>query len=78
MATARPLQKINIEITKGDHAVIGPNGVGKTTLIKPLLINKEKLGGSVTFGANLQIGYYDQKQAEFKSNKTILNYGTNI
>lgn len=28
----------------------------------------------MTFGANLQIGYYDQKQAEFKSNKTILNY----
>lgn len=37
-------KEINIEITKGDHiAVIGPNGVGKTTLIKPLLINKKSL-----------------------------------
>ena len=68
-------KEINIEITKGDHiAVIGPNGVGKTTLIKTIAHKQEKLGGSVTFGANLQIGYYDQKQAEFKSNKTILNY----
>ncbi|OHS15511.1 ABC transporter ATP-binding protein [Staphylococcus sp. HMSC74F12] len=68
-------KEINIEITKGDHiAVIGPNGVGKTTLIKTIANKQEKLGGSVTFGANLQIGYYDQKQAEFKSNKTILNY----
>ena len=68
-------KEINIEITKGDHiAVIGPNGVGKTTLIKTIANKQEKLGGSVTFGATLQIGYYDQKQAEFKSNKTILNY----
>jgi ATP-binding cassette subfamily F protein 3 len=31
----------------------------------------DQLGGEVTTGANLKIGYYDQKQAEFKSNKTI-------
>ena len=66
---------INIEVTKGDHiAIIGPNGVGKTTLIKTIANHQAKLGGEVVFGANLQIGYYDQKQAEFKSNKTILDY----
>ncbi|PNZ27470.1 ABC transporter ATP-binding protein [Staphylococcus petrasii] len=66
---------INIEVTKGDHiAIIGPNGVGKTTLIKTIANRQAKLGGEVVFGANLQIGYYDQKQAEFKSNKTILDY----
>ena len=72
---------INLEIFKGDHiasgdvvAVVGKNGVGKTTLIKTIAEKKHKLGGQIIFGANLQIGYYDQKQAEFKSNKTILDY----
>ena len=66
---------INLEVFKGDHiAIIGPNGVGKTTLIKTIAEKQHKLGGQIIFGANLQIGYYDQKQAEFKSNKTILDY----
>ena len=61
---------INLEIFKGDHiAIIGP-----TTLIKTIAEKQHKLGGQIIFGANLQIGYYDQKQAEFKSNKTILDY----
>lgn len=71
-----PITKgINIEVTKGDHiAIIGPNGIGKSTLIKTIASLHDQLGGEVTTGANLKIGYYDQKQAEFKSNKTILDY----
>lgn len=66
---------INIEVSKGDHiAIIGPNGVGKTTLIKTISRRQNQLEGEITYGANLQIGYYDQKQAEFKSNKTIIDY----
>ncbi|WP_145464683.1 ribosomal protection-like ABC-F family protein [Staphylococcus haemolyticus] len=66
---------INIEVSKGDYiAIIGPNGVGKTTLIKTIAQRQNQLEGEITFGANLQIGYYDQKQAEFKSNKTIIDY----
>lgn len=66
---------INIEVSKGDHiAIIGPNGVGKTALIKTIAQRQNQLEGEITFGANLQIGYYDQKQAEFKSNKTIIDY----
>ncbi|MFL1421816.1 ABC transporter ATP-binding protein [Staphylococcus ureilyticus] len=66
---------INIEVTKGDHiAIIGPNGIGKSTLIKTIAGIQPKLNGEITTGANLKIGYYDQKQAEFKSNKTILDY----
>ncbi|WP_270892613.1 ABC-F family ATP-binding cassette domain-containing protein [Staphylococcus saprophyticus] len=68
-------KRINIEVTKGDHiAIIGPNGIGKSTLIKTIAGLHDQLGGEVTTGANLKIGYYDQKQAEFKSNKTILDY----
>ncbi|MDW3988337.1 ABC-F family ATP-binding cassette domain-containing protein [Staphylococcus saprophyticus] len=71
-----PITKgINIEVTKGDHiAIIGPNGIGKSTLIKTIAGLYDQLGGEVTTGANLKIGYYDQKQAELKSNKTILDY----
>lgn len=71
-----PITKpINIEVTKGDHiAVIGPNGIGKSTLIKTLAGRLDAISGEVIPGANLKIGYYDQKQAEFQSNKTILDY----
>lgn len=68
-------QPITMEVSKGDHiAIIGPNGVGKTTLIKTIANRQSKLAGDITYGANLNMGYYDQKQAEFKSNKTILDY----
>lgn len=72
----QPVTKgINIEVTKGDHiAIIGPNGIGKSTLIKTIAGIRPKLNGEITTGANLKIGYYDQKQAEFKSSKTILDY----
>ncbi|MDO5376460.1 MAG: ABC-F family ATP-binding cassette domain-containing protein [Staphylococcus rostri] len=68
-------QPINIEVTKGDHiAIIGPNGIGKSTLIKTLAGRLPAISGDIVLGANLKIGYYDQKQAEFRSNKTILDY----
>lgn len=71
-----PITKgITFEVTKGDHiAIIGPNGIGKSTLIKTIANIQKALNGTITTGANLKIGYYDQKQAEFKSNKTILDY----
>lgn len=68
-------QPINIEVTKGDHiAIIGPNGIGKSTLIKTLAGRLPAISGDIVPGTNLKIGYYDQKQAEFRSNKTILDY----
>ena len=66
---------ITLEVTKGDHiAVIGPNGIGKSTFIKTIAERLPKISGEISHGANLRVGYYDQKQAEFKSNKTILDY----
>lgn len=72
----QPITKpIDLEVTKGDHiAIIGPNGIGKSTLIKTIAERQPALGGKITTGANLKIGYYDQKQAEFKSTATILDY----
>ncbi|MBF7016627.1 ABC-F family ATP-binding cassette domain-containing protein [Staphylococcus durrellii] len=68
-------EPISLEVTKGDHiAIIGPNGIGKSTLIKTIAEKQHALAGEITTGANLKIGYYDQKQAEFKSTKMILDY----
>ncbi|MDT3958464.1 ATP-binding cassette domain-containing protein [Staphylococcus kloosii] len=68
-------EPISLEVIKGDHiAIIGPNGIGKSTLIKTIAEKQHALAGDITTGANLKVGYYDQKQAEFKSTKTILDY----
>lgn len=66
---------INLEIKRHDRiAIIGPNGIGKSTLIKTIAQKIPALSGDITFGSNIQIGYYDQKQAEFRSNMTVLDY----
>ena len=65
---------IHLSITKGDSiALVGPNGVGKTTLLKTVIGKLEPMKGSVSFGSNVVIGYYDQEQANLTSNKRILN-----
>ena len=53
--------------------LIGPNGIGKTTLFKIILSRLEAKGGSVKLGLNVVIGYYDQEQSDLKLNKTIFD-----
>ena len=66
-------KNININIFKQDSvALVGPNGVGKSTLLKTIIKKLKLLAGSVHFGTNVMIGYYDQEQAELSSNKTVL------
>ncbi|WP_044023194.1 ABC-F family ATP-binding cassette domain-containing protein [Bacillus sp. SG-1] len=65
---------INMTMSKGDSvALVGPNGVGKSTLLKTLIKRLQPIKGSFTFGSNVSVGYYDQEQAELSSNKTVLN-----
>lgn len=67
-------QKYNFSVYKGDRiAVVGKNGIGKSTLIKTIAKKQKELGGNVQYGSKVSLGYYDQKQAEFESSKTILN-----
>jgi ATP-binding cassette, subfamily F, member 3 len=54
-------------------ALVGPNGIGKSTLLKTLINKLPALGGTIQYGANLAISYYDQEQAELTSNKRVLN-----
>ncbi len=67
-------QKYNFSVYKGNRlAIVGKNGIGKSTLIKTIAKKQKKLGGNIQYGSKVSLGYYDQKQAEFESSKTILN-----
>ncbi|WP_079525661.1 ABC-F family ATP-binding cassette domain-containing protein [Halobacillus hunanensis] len=64
---------LSINLQRGDSvALVGPNGVGKTTLLKTI-IGELKASGTMAVGTNVQIGYYDQEQTKLNSKKTVLN-----
>lgn len=55
------IKNFSIRIQRGDKiALIGPNGVGKTTLLKILLGDLKPTSGTIKIGTNLQVGYFDQ------------------
>jgi len=57
----RLIEDFSIRILRGDKiALVGPNGIGKTTLLKILLGQLIPDSGKITLGTNLQIGYFDQ------------------
>ncbi|MFZ7947048.1 ABC-F family ATP-binding cassette domain-containing protein [Neobacillus sp. 19] len=67
-------EDITFRAYKGESiALVGPNGIGKSTLLKTIIKKLPALAGSVYYGTNLSIGYYDQQQAELTSNKRVLN-----
>ncbi|KRO10210.1 ABC transporter-like protein [Paucilactobacillus hokkaidonensis] len=64
---------INFEIRNHQRvAIIGPNGIGKSTLLKSILSRTKLLDGDVKLGANVQVGYYDQEQQVLHPKKTVL------
>lgn len=64
----------NFDVYKGDRiAIVGKNGIGKSTLIKTIAKKQSAIAGNISYGSKVSLGYYDQKQAEFESVKTILN-----
>jgi len=63
---------LSFEIKKGDRiALIGPNGIGKTTLLKILMGELTPKSGRIREGVNLRTGYYDQAQDHLNEEKTI-------
>lgn len=67
-------ENISFDIKKGEKAaLIGPNGIGKTTLFRIILSKLNPVQGSVKLGANVVIGYYDQEQSDLNLNKTIFD-----
>ncbi|MGE6618487.1 ABC-F family ATP-binding cassette domain-containing protein [Bacillus mycoides] len=68
------IEHVNMRLTRGDSvALVGPNGIGKSTLLKSIVNKLQLLHGNVAFGSSVSVGYYDQEQANLTSSKRVLN-----
>lgn len=66
-------QNLSLHLQRGDRvALVGPNGVGKSTLLKTIVGQLEPLTGEILLGANVKIGYYEQEQTQLHLDKTVL------
>ena len=67
-------KNVNLDIKRGEKVfLIGPNGCGKTSLLKILLGVYQQTFGDYRFGANIDVGYYDQAQGNLDESKTVID-----
>ena len=67
-------QPISLDVKKFDAiAIVGPNGIGKTTLLKSVIGQIPFIKGQSTYGANVAVGYYDQTQSKLTRTNTVLD-----
>ena len=72
--TKTMVNNISLQINKGDRvAVIGQNGIGKSTLLKTVMKELKPKKGSIKYGASLDIGYYDQELQGLDPTKTVID-----
>lgn len=65
---------LDLYVSRGMRiAIVGPNGVGKTTLLRTLLSEQPPLCGEARFGQHVAIGYYDQEQENLAFNKSVID-----
>jgi len=63
-----------MQVLRGDKiAMIGPNGIGKTTLIKLMLQQIEPVSGTIHCGTKLEVAYFDQHRADLDPDKTVMD-----
>ncbi|KRL63082.1 ABC-F family ATP-binding cassette domain-containing protein [Lactobacillus psittaci] len=68
------VKDISFQVNKGDRvAIIGPNGIGKSTLLKTIMKKLAIKSGSIKYGASLDIGYYDQELQGLDYKKTVID-----
>lgn len=69
-----PLFKdVSFNLWRGETvALIGPNGIGKSTLLKMLTGDLKPTAGTITWGTKVKIGYYDQEQSHLNPDNTVL------
>ncbi|MDR0921784.1 MAG: ABC-F family ATP-binding cassette domain-containing protein [Lactobacillales bacterium] len=66
-------EPVTLDVRRHDAiALVGPNGIGKSTLLKSIIGKLPFIKGKATLGTNVTSGYYDQEQAELSGNKTVL------
>ena len=66
-------QDLKFDVRRGERiGIIGPNGAGKTTMLRVLLGEEDADAGTIRWGANLKIGYYDQRLDDFDPDVTII------
>ena len=67
-------QPINLDLRKMNAvAIVGPNGIGKSTFIKSIVEQIPFIKGEKRFGANVEVGYYDQNQSKLTPSNTVLD-----
>lgn len=67
-------ENVSFNITKGEKVgIIGPNGVGKTTLFKMIMGYESISSGEITLGSQVNPGYFDQEQKNLSSENTVLD-----
>ncbi|MDW5299272.1 MAG: ABC-F family ATP-binding cassette domain-containing protein [Sedimentibacter sp.] len=67
-------KNIEMEVYKGERVgIIGPNGIGKTTLLKAIADKLKEYDGTVTLGHYVHTGYYDQEQTNLNSENTVID-----
>ena len=72
--TKTMVHNISLQINKGDRvAVIGQNGIGKSTLLKTVMKELKPKKGSIKYGASIDIGYYDQELQGLDPTKTVID-----
>ena len=67
-------EPINLDLRKMNAvAIVGPNGIGKSTFIKSIVDQISFIKGEKRFGANVEVGYYDQTQSKLTPSNTVLD-----